>query len=225
MPEFAPDGYYDEPRPEVAACVPSHVRYVVDVGCGSGAFGRALKARRPHIQVRGIEPTAEQAEKAKLVLDDVHVGVAEEPFPTTWPKPDCFIFSDVLEHMLDPWKTIRTYRDQLQAGGVMVASIPNVAHRSVIEGLLKHRWDYADHGILDRTHLRFFTRETAIDMFEQAGLSIVHVGRTMEGLGQKPVGRFVRRLIDREDGRKRIYRGILSHVLDALTIQFLIVAK
>ena len=63
-----PEGYYDEPRPEVAARVPMNARFVIDVGCASGALGRTLKASRPGIEVRGIEPVREQAERARRVL-------------------------------------------------------------------------------------------------------------------------------------------------------------
>jgi len=220
-----PDGYYDEPRPEVVARVPADARFVIDVGCASGALGRALKSARPGIQVRGIEPVAEQAERAQQFLDDVYVGTADDPLPSHWPVPDCVIFADVLEHLVDPWTTVRRFRAILGQGGTLVASIPNVANKAVLGALLRHRWDYASHGILDRTHLRFFTRETALEMFEQADFAIRSVGRVMEGLGTKPLGRFVHQLIDRENGRERLYKGPLASVLDAYTVQFLIEAE
>jgi 2-polyprenyl-3-methyl-5-hydroxy-6-metoxy-1,4-benzoquinol methylase len=199
-------------------------RFVIDVGCASGALGRALKEKRPGIEVRGIEPVAEQAERARRFLDDVHVAGADEPLPSHWPLPDCVIFADVLEHLVDPWQTLRRFRSVMPQGGTLVASLPNVANRIVLGGLWRQRWDYTPHGILDRTHLRFFTRDTALELFEQAQFSIRRVSRVMEGLGQKPLGRFVRGLIDREDGRDRIYKGPLSLVLDAYTVQYLIEA-
>jgi 2-polyprenyl-3-methyl-5-hydroxy-6-metoxy-1,4-benzoquinol methylase len=220
-----PEGYYDEPRPEVAARVPMNARFVIDVGCASGALGRTLKASRPGIEVRGIEPVREQAERARRFLDDVSVASADDPLPSHWPPPDCVIFADVLEHLVDPWQTLRRFRSVLPKGGTLVASLPNVANRLVLGGLLRHRWDYTSHGILDSTHLRFFTRETAMEMFEQAQFSIRRIARVMEGLGQKPVGRFVRNVIDRENGRDRIYRGPLGVLIDAYTFQFLIEAE
>jgi 2-polyprenyl-3-methyl-5-hydroxy-6-metoxy-1,4-benzoquinol methylase len=207
------------------ARIPLQARHVLDVGCASGALGRALKASRPGIDVRGVEPVREQAERARQFLDDVHVGGADDPLPAHWPAPDCVIFADVLEHMVDPWLTLRRFRSVLANGGMVIASIPNVANQSVLRGLLRHRFDYATHGILDRTHLRFFTRDTALEMFEQAAFSIHRVGRVMEGLGQKPLGRFVRGLIEREDRRDRIYPGPLAVLLDAYTVQYLIEAK
>lgn len=218
------DGYYENERPEVVALVPPEARFVIDVGCGAGGLGRHLKATRPGVEVRGIEPVAAQAERAKRVLDDVLVGGAEASLPAHWPKPDCVIFADVLEHLVEPWDVVRKYRQALAPGGVCVASIPNVANRRVLGGLFRHRWDYQAHGILDRTHLRFFTRETAIELFEQNGFSIRHIERVVEGLGQKVPGRWLKRAIDRESGRERIFPAPLANLIDAWTFQFLIVA-
>lgn len=225
MDRAGPDGYYDQPRPEVAACVPDDALQLIDVGCASGALGRALKAARPRIQVRGVEPVHAQAERARAVLDEVFHGPAEATLPAHWPAPDCVIFADVLEHLVDPWQVLRHYRKLLAPGGTIVASVPNVANRSVLKGLLRMRWDYADSGILDRTHLRFFTRDTALEMFEACDFSIRHVGRTVEKLGLKPVSDAIHRVIAKESGRQRIFPRPLAWMIDAYTFQYLIVAQ
>lgn len=219
------DGYYENVRPEVAALVPDDARHVVDVGCGAGALGRALKAARPQLQVRGVEVVPEQANRARAVLEDVFVGTAEQDLPAHWPAPDCVIFADVLEHLVDPWQTLRRYREQIAPGGCCVASIPNVANWRVLYGLLRHRWDYAEHGILDRSHLRFFTRETAVELFEQSGYTVRHVRRVVEKIGRQGVARSLYDALDREHGRERRYPAPLAHLLDAVTFQFLIVAS
>lgn len=221
----APEGYYDEPRPEVTALVPIDARNILDVGCASGALGRSLKAARPGVSVRGVEPVAAQAERARAVLDDVLHGSAEDPLPAHWPAPDCVVFADVLEHLVDPWQALRRYRKLLAPGGTIVASVPNVANRVVLKGLFSMRWDYEEYGILDRTHLRFFTRDTALEMFEACDFEIRHVGRTVERLGKKPVGKFVRELIAKENGRKRKFPRPLAWLIDAYTLQYLIVAE
>jgi 2-polyprenyl-3-methyl-5-hydroxy-6-metoxy-1,4-benzoquinol methylase len=218
------DGYYENERPEVVALVPPEARFVIDVGCGAGGLGRHLKSLRPGIEVRGIEPVTAQAERARRVLDDVLVAGAEAPLPAHWPAPDCVIFADVLEHLVEPWDVVRAYRKALRPGGVCVASIPNVANRRVLGGLYRHRWDYAAHGIMDRTHLRFFTRETAVEMFEQGGFSIRQIKRVMEGLSRNVPGRWLKQAIDRESGRERLYPAPLGNLIDAWTFQFLIVA-
>src|ERR1051325_4281481 len=145
-PHEAPDeGYYQNERPEVVALVPPEARFVIDIGCGAGGLGRHLKAVRPEVQVRGIEPVVSQAERARLVLDDVLVGGAEATLPAHGPVPDCVIFADVLEHLVEPWDVVRKYRAALGPGGVCVASIPNVANRRVLRGLYRRRWDYEPH--------------------------------------------------------------------------------
>jgi 2-polyprenyl-3-methyl-5-hydroxy-6-metoxy-1,4-benzoquinol methylase len=217
-------GYYANTRPEVLALVPASARFVVDVGCGAGRLGQALKAARPGIQVRGVEPVASQADLARRVLDDVFLGSAEDPLPAHWPQPDCVIFADVLEHLVDPWSLVKRYRDVLRPGGACVASIPNVTNREVLIGLLKHRWDYAPYGLLDRTHLRFFTRETAVELFENAGFDIQTVQRVLQ-IGRKVPMVWLRNAIDKESGRDRLYPPPLSNLIDAWTYQFLLVAS
>ena len=100
-----------------------------------------------------------KATRARLVLDDVLCGGADDPLPDSWPQPDCLIFADVLEHMVDPWKTLRLWPDRSTLGGYLIISIPNVGHKSVIGGLLSGSWNYSHEGILDRTHLVFFSKK------------------------------------------------------------------
>jgi trans-aconitate methyltransferase len=139
-----PARYYEKQRPEVASAVPAGARRVIDVGCASGRLGAYLKAERPGIEVRGIEVVADAAARARQVLDDVVHGTAEGELPEHWPTPDCVIFADVLEHLVDPWTVLATWSTRLAARGTLVASIPNVLHRSVVRGMLHGRWDYTD---------------------------------------------------------------------------------
>jgi O-antigen biosynthesis protein len=169
--------YYGYARPEVCALVPTSAKRVLDVGCAGGALGRALKSERPGIEVRGVEPVAEQAERARAWLDDVHAGTE---IPSEWPRPDCIIFADVLEHLVDPWTAVKNARSLLQPGGTLVVSVPNVLHHSVVSELVRGRFDYRDAGVLDRTHLRFFTEKTAREMIEQAGFHIERMERVLE---------------------------------------------
>ncbi len=215
-----PANYYQHERPEVQALVPADARQVVDVGCAGGALGKGLKAARPDLTVRGIEPVAEAAEMAQGVLDEVFVGAAEAEPPDSWPRPDCVIFADVLEHLEDPWGVLRSWSGRLAPGGCILASIPNVAHHTVVRGLVKGRFDYADAGILDRTHLRFFTRASIYELFADAGLQPQRLERVID-----------RRLIARAShwlGRlgqgERKQGGPLRRLADPWTIQYLVVA-
>jgi GT2 family glycosyltransferase/ubiquinone/menaquinone biosynthesis C-methylase UbiE len=220
--------YYGKPRPEVARLVPESARDVVDVGCAGGGLGRTIREMRPNAKVRGIEPVEEAAMVAKTVLDDVAVGSAESMMPEGWPRPDCVVFSDVLEHTKDPWAVLRQWRGVLAPGGTLVVSLPNVAHESVLSGLRRGRWDYADEGVLDRTHLRFFTRVSAIELVEGCGFEVVGFGRVVTRASGGVMG-WVRRGVVRsqvkgERTREEWLRGGLR-VADVHTLQYLITAR
>lgn len=166
--------YYRLPRQEVAALVPASAKRVLDVGCGAGALGHHLKQRQP-CWVSGIEVVPGVAEQARGVLDEVLVGDVESLVERP-PRErfDCIVCADVLEHLREPGRVLRALREGwLAPDGVVVASIPNVRHWSVIRQLLEGRWDYADAGLLDRTHLRFFTRTTLYFLFAEAGFHIL----------------------------------------------------
>ena len=226
--------YYGHERPEVAALVPQSARQVIDVGCGRGEFGRALKAARPDVQVRGIEPASDEAERARAVLDDVLVGTAESPLPAGWPRPDCVVFADVLEHLVDPWAVLRAYHGLLAPGGSLVVSIPNVAHRTVVGPLLQGHWKYVPAGVLDRTHLRFFTRETAIEMLERSGFHVRHVERVIDMPPSGLLARTARSLAQAQMRAEQAATGdppatplsaVRRFAADLCTVQFLILAE
>jgi GT2 family glycosyltransferase len=219
-------GYYGHSRPEVVKHVPSHARTVVDIGCGAGALGNAVKQRLVGVEVRGVEISSSAAKLARNVLDEVHHGSAEDPMPTSWPVPDCLVFADVLEHLTDPWTVLKSWVERLPVGGSAIISLPNIAHGSIILGLLKGKWDYVDAGILDQTHLRFFTRASAIDLLEQSGLKLQQVERVVEVPFRGSMGRKLARWIQRSQrseplaGRSKGFRRFL---LDFGTVQFVLV--
>lgn len=167
-------GYYHATRPDLAALIPASARRILDIGCGAGGLGRLLKERQP-CWVTGVELVPAVAEQARGVLDEVLVGDAETIVQGRPPQPfDCVVCGDVLEHLRDPGRLLQRLReDWLAPGGLVVASVPNVRHWSVIQQLLEGRWDYADAGLLDRTHLRFFTRTTLYFLFAEAGFQIM----------------------------------------------------
>jgi O-antigen biosynthesis protein len=219
-----PASYYDNERPEVRTAVPASARRIVDVGCANGRLGARLKAERPGIEVRGIEVVAEAAQRARSVLDDAIHAAAETELPEHWPAPDCVIFADVLEHLVDPWAVVRTWRTRLAARGTLVVTIPNVLHRSVVFGVLRGRWDYASEGILDRTHLRFFTRETALALIESGGFRVQSVKRLLDMAGLPGVLRPRIRAWARAEERRSL-SGMRRKLLDLYTGQFLITAE
>jgi 2-polyprenyl-3-methyl-5-hydroxy-6-metoxy-1,4-benzoquinol methylase len=144
---------------------------ILDVGCSSGYFGASLR-EYGHV-VWGIEPFQNAARAASEVLDHVYVGDIQSFF-SDFPNErfDVIVFGDVLEHIANPVAILEECRGFLNPNGHVVASIPNVAHLAIRTMLLEGRWDYSDLGILDKTHLRFFTRDSAIDMFSNAGYQV-----------------------------------------------------
>jgi SAM-dependent methyltransferase len=170
-----PASYYVGSRPEVAALVPARCVRVLEVGCGTGQLGRLL-TERGH-RVTGLELVPEVAEQARPWLDRVVTGDVEaDGFPFPPASFDAVLFADVLEHLVDPWRVLREAVQRLTDDGRVIASIPNVQHKSVLGGLVRGRWSYRDHGITDVGHLRFFTLQTIRGLFQQAGLRIEHVG-------------------------------------------------
>jgi len=164
--------YFGHARPEVLALIPETARAVLDIGCGAGRLGEALKARQ-HVEVVGVELNEAAAAAARQRLDQVFVGDVEGldlPLP---PGPfDAIVCGDIIEHLRDPELLLLRARAWLAPGGTLVASIPNVRHYSVVGSLLDGNWTYESAGLLDRTHLRFFTRREIEKLFFRAGFAI-----------------------------------------------------
>jgi SAM-dependent methyltransferase len=172
-----PANYYSSSRADLASLVPSTAWRVLEVGCGTGQLGRLLRQRGHHVS--GIELMSQAAEEAADHLDDVVCGDVET-IELPWPDAslDAILCGDVLEHLADPWRTLRRLSALLVPGGLVIASIPNVQNYRVIRGLLRGRWDYRERGLLDFGHLRFFTWGSIAQLFEQADLEIMqaHAG-------------------------------------------------
>ena len=164
--------YFTEARSEMLCFVPTSCRRLLDVGCGTGTFGASLKQKR-EIEVWGVEPFASAAAKAADRLDRVITGPFEPETDLPAGAFDCIVFNDVLEHMIEPERALRYAKPLLSAGGTILASIPNVRHFPVLWHLGVHgSWEYGDCGILDRTHLRFFTKSSILRMFENEGYAV-----------------------------------------------------
>jgi SAM-dependent methyltransferase len=173
------DEYFEHARPELRARVPLTAARVLDVGCGAGGLGAALKAERPGLHVVGLEGFPEAAADARRRLDEVLEldldSTAGLPHPAGF--FDAMIFGDVLEHLRDPARLLRALLPHLAPDGVLVCSIPNVKHWSVVHPLLVHdRWTYEDAGLLDRTHVHFFTLEEVGVLLDELGLQAVDIG-------------------------------------------------
>ena len=158
---------------------------VLDVGCWSGFAGRFLAASRSAV-VDGVEPDAAMAARAAADYRDVvvkPVEVALGELAAEGRSYDVVLFLDVLEHLVCPEGVIEATRPLVRPGGRLLVSIPNVAHWSLRKELLLGRWRYTDSGLMDRTHLRFYTRETARALLTAgAGWRIAYEDATFDRL-------------------------------------------
>jgi 2-polyprenyl-3-methyl-5-hydroxy-6-metoxy-1,4-benzoquinol methylase len=176
------EGYYEHPRPDISDLVrrysPNPLPRVLDLGCATGLLGEALKARGRASTVDGIELSRSAALEAKERLDHVWVvDLSRFDLNQIEARYDIVIAADVLEHLPDPWKTLRQLASILAVEGRVIASIPNVRYWKVIADLvLRGEFRYVDAGVLDRTHLRFFTRKTIARLFVECGYSIQYLG-------------------------------------------------
>ena len=168
-----PGSSHDVLRRRIRA-MPSGLR-LLDLGAAGGHLGRAVRDRCSYIA--GVEPRPPESTSAKEGYDDwreqdaLHAGQWDEPF-------DAVVCADVLEHLTQPERLLERVRAWLRSGGVLFASIPNVANISVRLALLFGQFRYADRGILDRTHVAFYTRASAKDLLERSGFRVRAVEAT-----------------------------------------------
>jgi 2-polyprenyl-3-methyl-5-hydroxy-6-metoxy-1,4-benzoquinol methylase len=177
MDDITPSGYYDNVRHDAIALLPERVERVLEIGCGSGATLAELKRRGACRWAGGVELVEGPGRVAAGRLDRVWSGSIEAFTPDVAPGSlDALLCLDVLEHLIDPWATLARLSALLKPGAVALVSVPNVRNHRVVGRLLLHgRWDYEPSGIMDRTHLRFFTRDSARRLIDGAGLRVDRV--------------------------------------------------
>jgi 2-polyprenyl-3-methyl-5-hydroxy-6-metoxy-1,4-benzoquinol methylase len=169
--------YFATARHDVLAHIPGAPARVLDIGCGYGSTTEALKARGGAGFAIGVEIDPVAAGEAEKHFDHVYCAAVEQaPFeekiaPGTL---DCVLCLDVLEHLVDPWAVVKRVSPLLAPGGRLYISVPNIRNWKFIWRLLtRGDFHYTQSGLLDRTHLRFFVRETAMELAAAGGLSVV----------------------------------------------------
>jgi pentatricopeptide repeat protein len=170
------EAYYEHPRRELLPAIPLAARRVLDVGCGAGALGRVLKEERNVEEVCGVEFIEEAYQRARTVLDRVlHGNIEEMTLPWEDEYFDCIVCADVLEHLVNPSAVMAKLSRVLAPRGVIVISVPNIRFHEVIHMLSHGAWTYYEQGIMDATHLRFFTRTDLRTMIENGGMEAVEI--------------------------------------------------
>ena len=170
-----PIKYYNNLRTDVLELLPNKLSKILEAGCGEGFTGEEAK-KRTGAEITGIELFNDAAEKARTRLDKVIGGnleLIELDFPNEY--FDCIIYADVLEHLKNPENVLIKHREKLNDNGYIIASIPNIQYIRPVLSILFDKLEYAEAGILDRTHLRFFTLHTIKKMFADTGFEIIKI--------------------------------------------------
>ena len=163
--------YFGFTRPEMVQFLPDEYSRILEIGCCEGNF-RQLCGRP--CEYWGVEPFENAAEIAKTKLDKVLVGFyseIEEQIPDSY--FDLVIANDVIEHIEQPWNFLKSLKKKMTKNASLVLSIPNVRYYGNLRELLRRKdWEYKDSGILDITHLRFFTEKSIIRLLNENGFEI-----------------------------------------------------
>lgn len=180
--ELKEPSYFGSPRRDYIDALPvNRTANILELGCGNGATGAlALKEGKCGTYV-GIELFEPMAKEAGKVLTAVHHGNVEHislPYPEE--TFDALIMSEVLEHLATPEEVLGRLVKLVKKGGRVFASSPNIAHWRPILGLFQGRFQYTDSGLMDRTHVRWFTPVTFRQLFTDAGVVIDHLGSVGE---------------------------------------------
>ena len=175
------DNYFGHDRAELRSLLPHTTRRLLDVGCGSGTLGAVFKSEAAGRYAAGVEGFPDAAANARRRLDAVY-EVDLNTFTGLPPEAgqfDAMTFGDVLEHLNDPERTLAALLPSLAPGGVIAISVPNINHWSVVCPLsIMDAFTYEDAGLLDRTHVNFFTLDSVSAMFDRLGLRAITVGMT-----------------------------------------------
>ncbi len=170
------EGYYNIERKEMLEFIEGSPSKIFEAGCGTGNFGEVLK-KKFNTEVTCVELFENAANKAKKKVDKVICGNIEKEIDNIENNYyDLIIFNDVLEHLHDPWSLLKKTAGKLGSGGRVIASIPNIRYlQTMAEIVIKKDFKYTDAGILDKTHIRFFTKKSIIRMFEECGYKIIKI--------------------------------------------------
>lgn len=218
------DKYDDSPREDIIQLIQSKPSKVLEIGCAAGATGAKIKQLFPECFYAGIEIDQSFSRTAATRIDLSvcanienntlsEIGFNKREF-------DLIICADVLEHLYNPWKLLHQLSHLLTENGVLLASIPNSQHFSILQELSSGRFRYQPHGLLDATHIRFFTFLEIVDLFRNTGWSLVSCARKLT----HRIDQF-EFPCDLNFGRITIRNVTREEAANFHTFQFLLVAK
>jgi 2-polyprenyl-3-methyl-5-hydroxy-6-metoxy-1,4-benzoquinol methylase len=164
--------YFTNIRKDIEPLLPAQSERVLEIGCGNGATLAYYKERKRFIHTTGLELMPEVVNHAIDGVDAWLIGSVETQLQQIADNSlDLVLCLDVLEHLLDPWAVVDQIATKLKPGGLLIASIPNMRTAVVLSNLLfRGRFEYANQGIMDRTHLRWFTKKSAQELLSRPPL-------------------------------------------------------
>ncbi|MFC7419629.1 glycosyltransferase [Iodobacter arcticus] len=221
--------YHDSARKELIGMFSNNPRIVLDIGCAAGANGELLKKQYPECQVWGVETSRSAAKIASERLDRVLVGKFEE---FDFEKEgllkgslDGVILADVLEHMYNPWSVMTALQPYLSPTAQVIISIPNVRNLKLMEDLADGFWRYDSAGLLDITHIRFFTLKEFNRFLDETGYNVRVLNYTID---QRLMSVYEanknKQIMDLELGRMKLSAVNNEELLELCSLQFYIVA-
>ena len=197
--------YFSGARTDFVERLPENAQAsILEIGCSAGGTGALALSQRKCSKYTGIELMPDVAELARSKLTNVIVADLETEFPDLEPEQfDVLIASEIFEHLRDPWAVLAKLVPLLKPGAIVLASSPNVAHKDIIKNLKKGKFSYEDMGVIDCTHLRWFTPESYQALFSEGGLNVIDAW-PVEPLKtrHKLISKFVR------NGEKTFWRQI-----------------
>jgi len=183
--ESKEQNYFSAARHEILDLVPKFSKRVLEVGCGAGQTLEMLKMKNLCSATVGIELFSAAADEARSRVGEVYcLDVEKDKLPYHLDKFDLILLLDVLEHLVDPWSVLKTLTEKyLGDNGKIIISLPNAQHFSLVLPLIFGKFTYVERGVLDKTHLRFFTKSSAAELLSSAFLKIEALKRTSLDIG------------------------------------------
>jgi 2-polyprenyl-3-methyl-5-hydroxy-6-metoxy-1,4-benzoquinol methylase len=217
--------YYGGGRADLANMFTNYPATAIDIGCGAGANGYLLKQRFPGCKVWGIEANKVGANLARERLDKVLVGMFEdfnlEREGMALGSLDGVLLADVLEHMYNPWDVMVKLRPYMSDKGQLVLSIPNVRNLTLLDGLSRGEWTYAASGLLDVTHIRFFTYKEILKFCSETGYRVVASKNSMDERCQNILDNLMPSMPGNVELEHVIYKNVSpEELVEMCTLQF-----
>lgn len=168
------ESYYRREKKQILNLIPAGAHSVLDLGCASGMLGRQLRNSNRAAELVGVELFEPAGTEAAAYYDRIFLGDIESIQLPYHEHFDYVVCGDILEHLRDPWSVVGRIHGWLKKEGVLISSIPNIRYWRVLRDLIVFgKWEYVEAGILDNSHLRFFTRRSFQELLEQTEFKVI----------------------------------------------------